>query len=66
MFPSPSGGHWKPGEWREWIDTRYRPLVAATGVTNLPPARLRSVFIAALIQEGITLDELFAQIGGER
>ena len=66
VFPAPSGGHWKDGEWQEWVATRYRPLVAATGVTDLPPARLRSVFIALLIQEGITLDELFAQIGGKR
>ena len=66
VFPAPSGGHWKDGEWQEWVATRYRPLVAATGVTDLPPARLRSVYIALLIQEGITLDELFAQIGGKR
>lgn len=66
VFPSPSGGHWKPGEWREWMGARYRPLVAATGVTDVPPARLRNVFIALLVQEGITLDELFAQIGGKR
>ena len=66
VFPSPSGGHWKDGEWQEWIGARYRPLVAATGVTELPPARLRNVFIALLIEEGITLDELFAQIGGKR
>ena len=33
---------------------------------ELPPARLRNVFIALLIEEGITLDELFAQIGGKR
>ena len=54
VFPSPSGGHWKGGEWRDWIHARYRPLVAATGVTDLPPARLRNVFIALLVQEGIS------------
>jgi hypothetical protein len=66
VFPPIAPGGWGRGEWREWVRERYQPLAAEQGLSILEPTRLRETFIALLIQEGATLEELLSQVGGPR
>lgn len=65
VFPAPRGGQWRGGPWQDWIRERYQPLAERLEVRERRPAQLRTTLIALLIQEGITFEELSAQVGGE-
>src|SRR3954471_10395034 len=64
VFPSASGGFWRPSDWRNWRKRIYKPVAEAVGIDGARPYALRHAFASLLIHEGrLSVVEIAAQLG---